>query len=588
MKIKIFLVVFLVSFGFYQRAFGCNTTTRPYEWPLFGNQERSVLPKEDEEFFIFLLEAMHREQEFALDAWACPALKNGIANALGFRRFCELLRNAVKEGNGFALFELKVRKQIHPSEHDKIYERLAKERNPAFLLDVYSSPHERQYFEKNFGYLLFDVEGETIEEKLLNAAIAKKWNPARVEKAEWLIKQSEEASNHSRLAEAFDLLRYAASRGFSSNVMYRLHQLLQTYNQFALDLNEHMDYLSAAAELGNWNGLYTSAVFALRDNHFSQAQEHLDALLELIKDERDCFNLREAALFLKDFIFLLERNFTQNGPKYNFGLDIYYNKGSLITSSQRRAARLLREMFAEVDRLTEVLADESEDEEDEEHQDEWVEEEAPDRITELVAKKKDNQVLSASKTKEETTAQILDVPVCGKNKTNDEKATEDSTSTRTVIAGQKVAAPRKTSRKRDKVLARQAKRNEQRNKKPQSKPEPESSMKLDDNPFADVIRERLMPVHDIVATILDEHQFVNKRQTQRFLNALNNVQLENTVGSHNKVGITLAEGCDEQTMTIVKAHNGKRRDLTRKYKSMTGDLKRLLQNLGINSSKDLR
>lgn len=559
MKISIHL--FIISFVFFvsPHVFTCPSTIRPHEWPLYDNRESC--PEEAQEFLSYLLDQVNCGLEFALDAWAHQELHDGIKKGLhapnkrkpisGFRVYRNTLEAAAKS-NTFALLALK--KCDESFETESVYNQLALAQNPQFLTEIATNPNELKYFWKEYGSSYQKLPGTDAKEKLLNLAISKKWNVARMEKATMLFERFSQTNNRSDLEEAFDLLRYAASRGFAK-AMYSLHIDLQTYPDFSRCEGEVRGYLEAAAEFDNPNVLYTSANFLFEDGNYPAMRERLARLTTLINGDSRFDYLAHARDALKELALLAERGMRQNNFSGFVVERTYEPNTNLVTESMLERIKYLRTMFDEVDRMNDTLANES-NEEIEDAEDPSLDE---------------NTDMGES---EDDSPEVVNSAAIAQPKTL------------TVTSKKNQSSQKLLSKKKSKVTQRKDKRATEglsHKEEPETNP---ATLSFAENPFSDAIRARLNPVKNLVATLLDG-RFLNGREMLMLFNSFQGAAVENTVGSHNKVNLQWAEDGPQEKTTIVTPHMGKRRDRVGKYKSMSGKMRRLINGLGITKIEDL-
>lgn len=539
-KFFIFLIIFATSLP----TLCCNLRPLPHEWPLFANREKSLeIQKEAEEFFEYLVEEAENGQECLMDAWAHREIEDGIKHALGFKEFRAMMKKASR-ANGFALLALS--RLDSRFRQDDTFKRLAGMKNPAFLTEIALNPEELKYFWDNYGDDFKDFPGRNPKEKLLNLAIKKKWNKARLAKAETLFENYLEDANPSYLEEAFSQLRYAASRGYAL-AMYQLHIQLQKYPEYKIAENEEQLYLEAATELEFPSALYTSAVILFEQQNFILAKERLTRLLTNAEQDLSIKWLADNAKDLMILIELAERGFKQAILTNGMTVNRSYEKNSyLITPSMREMISKLRKMLAEIDAMKKELAQESTDEDSDDAR--------------------------------------IDEPACSRQLPSETESYSAPCAQKKPV--QKSASMQtKLSQKKSKVEARKTKRAQRPAQNREQGEIAEASIAA--NPFAELLKARLMPVRGLVETMLNG-QHLNGREIQSFFNAFENVNLTNTVGSHHRVNLQYAEAGPSEKITIVAPHKGKkRRDLTGKYKSMTSKLKSMLNDLGIRKIEDL-
>lgn len=574
---NILILIAVINFLLSQQIFAINVTTHPYEWPLFGNFDSSLKLKiEAKKFLVYLLGQAKDGREFALDAWSHTEITEGIKNALGLRTYREVLTRLSEEGNDYALLHLT--KIDFKVKNDTNYEKLALNENPEFLTEIVLNPNELQYFWTKYGPFFMQYEGTTPKEKLLGLAISKRWNAARIIKANMLFEQYAREKNKIHAQKAIDELRYAAKRGFPE-AMYELHIKLQEFPEYLLDPNEARERLERAAELDNCSALYVSAQFHLEEDNFCATNQRLERILSIAKQDTSVQRLADGAAHLKNLAFLYERGLKESlieGKKIRFQRSYVKNNWDFISPSIRKMIENLRSMFEEVDKMKIELANEA------------VEEEFLDNENHSIILLNDNSQESQEISPSLLTNSYEEIKnvLSPEPKLLEAEEVVDNLQVEhkeeNLLQPSSAEKSQKKSKKAQRRVERQARMETILSRTKQNDPE---EFRFADNPFAELLKTRLSPVRELVKIIL-EGGHLNGREIQTFLNAFHSVAVTNVVGSHNNVHIQYAEGIPVEKITIVSPHKGKRRDLTGKYKTMTGKLQSLLHGLGIYKIED--
>jgi hypothetical protein len=524
----------------------CAVSSFYYEWPLFNNQESSVeLEEEAKEFLKYLLTACKEGREFALDAWSQKGIRDGIKNALGFKKYRDELREASKS-NDFALHALQTK-----IDNAQILDRLAKSQNPSLLTEAALNPMVTFCFWQDY-YSIFDhVEGRCPREKILNAAINAKWNQARIEKANFLFELYSKDKNSEDLEEAFKNLRYAANKGFI-NAMYKLYEKLPEHPAFETHEYEWRMWLEVAAALDDPWALYMTSTYFFEENDFVSMRVSLERILFLVQDNQKLLEYKDAALILLDLAYLRERQVRDYSDEIEIVVMRRKASGKLIPNSVVKTIRVLRSFFEEIESMSSEFTKEINQKED-------VLSTPGHEDVEADANIVTQESLSvALKTDKEEKVSIVNSQV-------------------------------KKSNKKNKVSTRKAKRrvkNDNISQALRSSTPMTTDISFSDNPFAESIKRRFKQIEGLVAIILSGGH-LNGREIQAFLNAFRSANVENVVGSHHKLNIQYTEEAPMEKLTIVTPHKGHGRDLTGQYKSISAKLKSLLNGLGIRTIEDL-
>lgn len=565
-------ILFLTMQFFSFASFVCNAFNQPTNYPWFGNTESAKTQAERdeaEEGLRYFLDEAERGQEHILDAWSYVELRDGLKNALGFRKYCEILES-MEASNSYARFALY--SALGPKEAAKkkrMWYQLAKEKNPQFLtfisnnipdLKLYWQTHDpemsRSRKDKEFYKELY-------AEKIIDEAISQKWNEARHKKAQLLIDKYRKDFCETHLRHAISEIRYLASRGFSRS-MYNLHVLFQEFGS-ATGLNEAeaKDYLEASARLENPHALNASAQLLIGKKQFEEAQARLQRFIELTPNDSNGYFWKDNAEYWLEMIQLYEKLIELVGDDVvlNVAPKFENKKAYTINRSMREGNLRMKQLLDELLAIKHDLDDS----------------ELEESVSLSTEKDIDSPLTHDGNVERKDITEKVD----------DKKITTDLLENVTQ-SPKRPTAQLKICRKSEKVKHRQSKR-----KKARVMPEKCPGQKLEnifvDNPIHDLLIKRLSPMSDLIDIILSKESYLNGRDLQRFFNALRGIDLKNSVGSHRTINLDIAGFEPTKTMTIVSAHkSSKHRDLTGKHRATTAKLRRLLHEMNINSVNDLR